>query len=108
MKFTWCRSGFITVNGVKTEVKKELKETYSNLRNAKLISGMYNNIIYDEKGVYNKDFDKETYILSLPEYSGLYVLELMSSWEGTAIIYNYLLEKAVTNIITKQKNQSQL
>ena len=87
--------GFITVNGVKTEAKKELKETYSKLEECKAdILGMYNNIFMIEKGVYKKDFDKETYITFL---AGVFRSVRFGINEahggGTAIIYNYLLEK---------------
>jgi hypothetical protein len=87
--------GFITVNGVKTEVKKELKETYSKLEECKAdILGMYNNIFMIEKGVYKKDFDKETYITFL---AGVFRSVRFGINEahggGTAIIYNYLLAK---------------
>ena len=86
--------GFITVSGVKTEVKKELKETYSKLEECKAdILGMYNNIFMIEKGVYKKDFDKETYITFL---AGVFRSVRFGIDEahggGTAIIYNYLLE----------------
>ena len=86
--------GFIIVNGVKTEVKKELKETYSKLEECKAdILGMYNNIFMIEKGVYKKDFDKETYITYL---AGVFRSARFGINEahggGTAIIYNYLLE----------------
>jgi hypothetical protein len=86
--------GFITVNGNKTEVKKELKETYSKLEECKAdILGMYNNIFMIEKGVYKKDFDKETYITFL---AGVFRSVRFGIDEahggGTAIIYNYLLE----------------
>ena len=87
--------GFITVNGVKTEVKKELKETDSKLEECKAdILGMYNNIFMIEKGVYKKDFDKETYITFL---AGVFRSVRFGINEahggGTAIIYNYLLER---------------
>ena len=86
--------GFITVNGNKTEVKKELKETYSKLEECKAdILGMYNNIFMIERGVYKKDFDKETYITFL---AGVFRSVRFGIDEahggGTAIIYNYLLE----------------
>jgi hypothetical protein len=86
--------GFITVKGIKTEVKKELKETYSKLEECKAdILGMYNNIFMIEKGVYKKDFDKETYITYL---AGVFRSVRFGIDEahggGTAIIYNYLLE----------------
>ena len=87
--------GLVTINGVKTEVKKELKETYSKLEECKAdILGMYNNIFLIEKGVYPKDFDKETYITFL---AGVFRSVRFGINEahggGTAIIYNFLLEK---------------
>jgi hypothetical protein len=87
--------GFITVNGLKTEVKKELKETYSKLEECKAdILGMYNNLFMIDKGVYKKDFDKEIYITFL---AGVFRSVRFGINEahggGTAIIYNYLLEK---------------
>jgi Peptidase family M49 len=86
--------GFITVNGIKTEVKKELKETYSKLEECKAdILGMYNNIFMIKKDVYKKDFDKEIYITFL---AGVFRSVRFGINEahggGTAIIYNYLLE----------------
>ncbi|MGB5528977.1 MAG: peptidase, partial [Ignavibacteriaceae bacterium] len=45
--------GFIKVDGRDTEVKKELKETYSTMEECKAdILGMYNNIYMIEKGVF--------------------------------------------------------
>ena len=87
--------GFITVKGIKTEVKKELKETYSKLEECKAdVLGMYNNIFMIDKGVYKKDFDKETYITFL---AGVFRSVRFGINEahggGNAIIYNYLLEK---------------
>lgn len=87
--------GIIEVNGVKTEVNKELKETYSKLEECKAdILGMYNNIFLIDKGVYPKDFDKETYITFL---AGVFRTVRFGINEahgaGTAIIYNFLLEK---------------
>lgn len=87
--------GFITVNGQKTEVKKELKETYSKLEECKAdILGMYNNIFMIEKGVYPKEFAKETYVTFL---AGIFRSVRFGVNEahgaGNAIIYNYLLEK---------------
>lgn len=86
--------GFITVNGTKTEVKKELKETYSKLEECKAdILGMYNNIFMIDKGVYKKDFDKEIYITFL---AGVFRSVRFGINEahggGNAIIYNYLLD----------------
>lgn len=86
--------GFITVNGVKTEVKKELKETYSKLEECKAdILGMYNNIFMIEKGVYPKEFANETWVTFL---AGIFRSVRFGVNEahgaGNAIIYNYLLE----------------
>jgi hypothetical protein len=86
--------GFITVNGIKIEVKKELKETYSKLEECKAdILGMYNNIFMIKKDVYKKDFDKEIYITFL---AGVFRSVRFGINEahggGIAIIYNYLLE----------------
>jgi hypothetical protein len=87
--------GFITVNGQKTEVKKELKETYSKLEECKAdILGMYNNIFMIKKGVYTEEFAKETYVTFL---AGIFRSVRFGVNEahgaGNAIIYNYLLEK---------------
>lgn len=86
--------GYITVNGNKTEVKKELKETYSKLEECKAdLLGMYNNIFMIEKGVYPKSFDKETWVTFL---AGIFRSVRFGVNEahgaGNAIIYNYLLE----------------
>jgi hypothetical protein len=87
--------GFITVDGRKTEVKKELKETYSTIEECKAdVLGMYNNIYMIEKDEYPEDFDIETWVTFL---AGVFrsvrfgINEAHGS--GTAIIYNYLLEK---------------
>jgi hypothetical protein len=86
--------GFITVKGEKTEVKKELKETYSKLEECKAdILGMYNNIFMIEKGVYPKSFDKETYITFLASiFRSIRFGIDEAHGAGNAIIYNYLLE----------------
>jgi hypothetical protein len=87
--------GFITVNGRKTEVNKELKETYSTIEECKAdVLGMYNNIFMIEKGLFPKSFADETWATFL---AGIFrsvrfgITEAHGS--GNAIIYNYLLEK---------------
>ncbi|MFH0733208.1 MAG: peptidase [bacterium] len=87
--------GMITVNGKQTEVKKELKETYSKIEECKAdVLGMFNNILMIEKGVYPKGFDKEVWVTFL---AGIFrsvrfgISEAHGS--GNAIIYNYILEK---------------
>ncbi|NOX17642.1 MAG: peptidase [Chlorobi bacterium] len=87
--------GFITVDGRKTEVKKELKETYSTMEECKAdILGMFNNAFMITKGVYPASFDKETYATFL---AGIFRSIRFGINEahggGNAIIYNYLLAK---------------
>lgn len=87
--------GIITLNGKKTAVNKELKETYSTLEECKAdILGMYNNIFMIDKGVYPKEFAEETYVTFL---AGIFRSVRFGINEahggGNAIIYNFLLEK---------------
>ncbi|MBK7631685.1 MAG: peptidase [Ignavibacteriales bacterium] len=87
--------GFIKVNGKDTEVKKELKETYSTMEECKAdILGLYNNIFMIEKGVYPKEMENEVWVTFL---AGAFRSMRFGIGEahggGNAIIYNYLLEK---------------
>ncbi|MCU0342489.1 MAG: peptidase [Ignavibacterium sp.] len=87
--------GFIKVNGRNTEVKKELKETYSTMEECKAdILGMYNNIFMIEKGVYPKESENQIWVTFL---AGAFRSMRFGIGEahggGNAIIYNYLLEK---------------
>jgi hypothetical protein len=87
--------GFIKVNGKDTEVKKELKETYSIIEECKAdILGMYNNIFMIEKGVYSKETENQVWVTFL---AGAFRSMRFGIGEahggGNAIIYNYLLEK---------------
>ena len=87
--------GFIKVDGRDTEVKKELKETYSTMEECKAdILGMYNNIYMIEKGVFPETFANETWVTFL---AGTFRSVRFGINEahggGNAIIYNYLLEK---------------
>jgi hypothetical protein len=87
--------GFIKVNGKDTEVKKELKETYSTIEECKAdILGMYNNIFMIEKGVYSKESENQVWVTFL---AGAFRSMRFGIGEahggGNAIIYNYLLEK---------------
>lgn len=86
--------GFIEVNGKSTEVKKELKETYSTMEECKAdILGMFNNKFMIGKGVYPESFDKEMWITFL---AGIFRSVRFGINEahggGNAIIYNYMLE----------------
>jgi Peptidase family M49 len=87
--------GYIKIDGRDTEVKKELKETYSTLEECKAdILGMYNNIFMIEKDVFPETFEKETWVTFL---AGTFRSVRFGINEahggGNAIIYNYLMEK---------------
>ena len=87
--------GYITVDGRETEVKKELKETYSTMEECKAdILGLYNNKFMIGKGVYPKEFEQEMWVTFL---GGVFRSIRFGINEahggGNAIIYNYLLEK---------------
>ena len=87
--------GFIKINGRETEVKKELKETYSTIEECKAdILGMYNNIFMVEKGVYPKDMEKQVWVTFLAgAFRSMRFGISEAHGGGNAIIYNYLLEK---------------
>ncbi len=87
--------GFITVNGRETEVKKELKETYSTLEECKAdILGIYNNIFMIEKGIFKKEFENELYATFLAGIFRSIRFGINEAHGGSnAIIYNYILEK---------------
>ncbi len=87
--------GFIVVDGKETEVKKELKETYSTIEECKAdILGLYNNSFMIGKGVYPEEFENEMWVTFL---GGVFRSIRFGINEahggGNAIIYNYLLEK---------------
>lgn len=87
--------GFISVDGRETEVKKELKETYSTMEEAKAdILGIWNNLLMIEKGVYPEEFEKEIYATFLAGIFRSVRFGIEEAHGGAnAIIYNYLLEK---------------
>ena len=87
--------GFIKVNGRDTEVKKELKETYSTIEECKAdVLGMYNNIFMIQKGVYPKEMEKQTWVTFLAgAFRSMRFGISEAHGGGNAIIYNYLLEK---------------
>ncbi len=86
--------GFITVNGRKTEVKKELKETYSKLEECKAdILGMYNNIFMIKQGVFPPEFEKDIWVTFLAgTFRSVRFGVSEAHGGGNAIIFNYLLE----------------
>ncbi|MCX6149490.1 MAG: peptidase [Ignavibacteriales bacterium] len=87
--------GYITVNGLKSEVKIELKETYSKIEECKAdILGMYNNNFLVDKGVYPKKSEKQiwaTFLAGIFRSVRFGINEAHGA--GSAIIYNFLLEK---------------
>ncbi|MBI9071694.1 MAG: peptidase [Melioribacteraceae bacterium] len=86
--------GLIKKDGKETEVKKELKETYSILEECKAdILGMYNDIFMIEKGVYTKEFENEVWSTFLAgAFRSMRFGINEAHGGGTAIIYNYMLE----------------
>ncbi|PID60798.1 MAG: peptidase [Ignavibacteriae bacterium] len=98
--------GFIKVNNKETEVKKELKETYSTIEECKAdILGMFNNKFMIEKGVLSKEFEKKMWVTFL---AGIFRSVRFGTNEahggGSAIIYNYLLENGAYEF-DKQNNK---
>lgn len=97
--------GFIEIDGKDTEVKKELKETYSTMEECKAdILGLYNNQFMIEKGVYPKEFEQEMWVTFL---AGVFRSIRFGINEahggGNAIIYNYLLEKGAYEFNSESK-----
>ncbi len=87
--------GIITLKGRKTEVKRELKETYSKIEECKAdVLGMYNNLFMIGKGFYPESLKKETWATFL---AGIFRSIRFGINEahgaGNAIIFNFLLEK---------------
>ena len=89
--------GKIIIDGKDTEVKIELKETYSKLEECKAdVLGMYNNLFMIEKGIYAPGFEKEIYITFLPGVLRSIRFGIDEAHgAGNAIIFNYFLEKGV-------------
>lgn len=86
--------GNIEINGRKTDVKKELKETYSTIEECKAdVLGMYNNIFMIKKGEFKPEFENEIWYSFL---GGIFrsIRFGMSEAHGgsNAIIFNYLFE----------------
>lgn len=86
--------GNIVVDGRKTNVQKELKETYSTIEECKAdVLGMYNNIFMIKKGEFKKEFENEVWYSFL---GGIFRSIRFGFAEahgaGNAIIFNYLLE----------------
>ncbi|HVO73931.1 MAG TPA: hypothetical protein VMT35_07910 [Ignavibacteriaceae bacterium] len=100
--------GFITVNGRKTEVKKELKETYSTLEECKAdILGIYNNVFMIQKRIFKKEFDKELYVTFLAGVFRSVRFGISEAHGGSnAIIYNFILENGGFQYNDKTKKVS--
>lgn len=86
--------GKITIDGRETEVKDELKETYSKIEECKAdVLGMYNNIFMIEKDVYPESIEKSvwsTFLAGIFRSVRFGISEAHGA--GNAIIFNYLLE----------------
>lgn len=91
--------GYITVDGEETEVKKELKDTYSTIEECKAdILGMWNNLFMIKKGVYPKEFEKQIWSTFLAgTFRSIRFGINEAHGGGNAIIYNYLLENGAYN-----------
>ncbi|MCF7805971.1 MAG: peptidase [Candidatus Marinimicrobia bacterium] len=87
--------GYITVDGRETEVRDELKETYSTIEECKAdILGMYNNIFMVEKGEYPESMVQETWVTYLAGIFRSARFGIGSAHgAGNAIIFNYFLDK---------------
>jgi hypothetical protein len=87
--------GFITVNGVRSEVRDQLQETYSKIEECKAdVLGMYNNNFMIKEGIYPKKLEKvfwATYLAGVFRSVRFGINEAHGG--ATAIIYNFLLEK---------------
>ncbi len=87
--------GKITINGKETEVRRELKDTYSKIEECKAdVLGMYNNMFMINKGVYPKSFANEMWVTFLAgTFRSVRFGINEAHGAGNAVIYNYLLEK---------------
>ncbi len=84
----------LRIDGKETEVKKELKETYSKIEECKAdILGMFNNMYMIDKGVLPKEFENEMWVTFLAgTFRSIRFGINEAHGGGNAIIYNYLLE----------------
>ncbi len=86
--------GYITVNGRKTEVRDELKETYSTIEECKADAlGMYNTMFMVEQGEFPESFENHvwsTFLAGIFRSVRFGINEAHGA--GNAIIFNYLLE----------------
>lgn len=87
--------GTITVNGRKTTVNKELKETYSTIEECKAdILGVYNLAYMVEKGVFPKEMKAQAYSSYLGGIFRSVRFGINEAHGGAnAIAFNYLMEK---------------
>lgn len=96
--------GIIVVNGKNTEVKKELKDTYSKIEECKAdVLGMTNNIFLLDKGIYPPEFEKDiwvTFLANIFRSTRFGIGEAHGA--SNAIILNYLLEKGGYTFDEKQ------
>lgn len=87
--------GKIEIDGRKTEVKLELKDSYSKIEECKAdVLGMYNNAFMIDQGYYPKTFANQMYATFLAGILRSVRFGINEAHGGgNAIIFNYLLEK---------------
>jgi hypothetical protein len=87
--------GNIEIDGRETDVKKELKETYSTIEECKAdVLGMYNNMFMIEKGEFDPSFENEIWYSFLGSVFRSIRFGISEAHGGSnAIIFNFLLEK---------------
>lgn len=87
--------GSLVINGRKTDVKKELKETYSTIEECKAdVLGMYNNLFMIDKGVFPESFRKEIWVSFLAGAMRSVRFGIKEAHGGgNAIIFNWMHEK---------------
>ena len=87
--------GYIVVDGRKTEVREELRETYSTIEECKAdVLGMYNNIFMIEQGEFSQEFENQVWSTFLAgTFRSVRFGVNEAHGAGNAIIFNYLLEK---------------
>ncbi len=87
--------GFITKEGQKTEVRLELKETYSTIEETKAdVLGMTNSVFLQEKGFYPEGTDRRMWVTFLASvFRSIRFGIDEAHGKANVIILNYLLEK---------------
>lgn len=87
--------GSLLLNGRKTDVKRELRETYSTIEECKAdVLGMYNNFFMIDKGIFPEKFRKEIWVSFLAGVMRSVRFGVKEAHGGgNAIIFNWMHEK---------------